>query len=156
MWPVTSVRCDSFSLRRRLASARGSLGWVADVEVTLATVVDAAGVGAAGIGVFRVGATGIGDVSILAVGVGAAEGFGTGVDLETGVVVAGVVWVPSEAAPSITDRGMRTDFRQRLQSIIFTVAITAESTTIGAEQCGQSKRISLLIVPDSDAPVRHR
>jgi hypothetical protein len=47
-------------------------------------------------------------------------------------------------------RGTRTDFLQRLQSNIFVVA--PASTTIGAEQCGQLNRISLLAVPISGAP----
>ena len=46
--------------------------------------------------------------------------------------------------------GMRTDFRHRLQSNDLMVEPTG--TTSGAEQCGQSKRISLLAVPVCDAP----
>jgi hypothetical protein len=164
MWPVTSVRCDSFSFRRRFASASGSLGWVAGVGVTFATGVGVAGIEAVRIGGSGMGAVGTGTLSVAAgVGGGVETGSGieTGVGAETGVgietrVGAEDVPVAFAAAPSTTARGMRTDFRQRLQSIILTLGMAAESTTMGAEQWGQSKRISLLIVPDSDAPVQHR
>jgi hypothetical protein len=46
--------------------------------------------------------------------------------------------------------GTRTDFLHRLQSNDFAVA--AASRTSGAEQCGQSKRISLLTFPVFVAP----
>jgi hypothetical protein len=45
--------------------------------------------------------------------------------------------------------GTRTDFLHRLQSNIFTADLA--SRTSGAEQCGQSKRISLFTVPVFDA-----
>jgi hypothetical protein len=60
----------------------------------------------------------------------------------------GMVW--AAVVGEIIVLGTRTDFLHRLQSNDFTVA--AASRTSGAEQCGQSKRISLLTVPVFDAP----
>ena len=67
--------------------------------------------------------------------------------LGTGVEASGGTGCPIAVS---TDLGIRTDFLHRGQSNNFTVAV--EQTTIGAEQCGQSKRMSLLAVPVSDAP----
>jgi hypothetical protein len=88
-----------------------------------------------------VGAATVG-VTIIGVALVGGGGFGGAVAADGGVigvaVVGGILL------------GTRTDFLHRLQSKIFTVA--AASTTSGAEQCGQSKRISLLTVPVFDAP----
>ena len=67
--------------------------------------------------------------------------------LGTGVEASGGTACPIAASTAL---GIRTDFLHRGQSNNFTVAV--ELTTIGAEQCGQSKRRSLLAVPVSDAP----
>ena len=67
--------------------------------------------------------------------------------LGTGVEASGGTTCPIAVS---TGCGIRTDFLHRVQSNNFTVAV--EHTTMGAEQCGQSKRMSLLMVPGSDAP----
>ncbi len=75
---------------------------------------------------------------------------------EAAAIIAGVgTDVEASGGTGLSHRnqhclGIRTDFLHRLQSNNFTVAV--ELTTIGAEQCGQSKRMSLLAVPVSDAP----
>jgi hypothetical protein len=80
-------------------------------------------------------------------GVLRAEAAAIIVGLGIGVEASGGTACPIVASTAL---GIRTDFLHRLQSNNFTVAV--ELTTMGAEQCGHSKRRSLLAVPVSDAP----
>ena len=139
MWPVTSVRCDSFSLRRRLSSSRaaltvsfnGTIDVAAEFEFVACDFWEAV--------VVTNGDLASGALRAEAAAIIAGLGIGVEASGETGCPIA-----------VSTDLGIRTDFLHRVQSNDFTVAV--ELTTIGAEQCGQSKRRSLLAVPVSDAP----
>ena len=145
MWPVTSVRCDSFSFTRRLSSSKAALFEEADVSVSFDCAVgDGAEFEFVVCDCAEDDVVTEGDVVTGALRVDAAAiiaGLGSGVE------ASGGTGCPIAVS---TDLGIRTDFLQRLQSNNFTVAV--EQTTIGAEQCGHSKRRSLLAVPVSDAP----
>ena len=94
------------------------------------------------------------DGAVVGASVGAATGGNTvGVALVGGGGFGGAAadgGMIGAAAFGNTVLGTRTDFLHRLQSNVFTGAVA--STTSGAEQCGQSKRMSLLTVPVFDAP----
>ena len=72
--------------------------------------------------------------------------------------MVGAAFVDGDVLDGTADRvavggivlGTRTDFLHRLQSN--ELMVEPAGTTSGAEQCGQSKRSSLLAVPVSDAP----
>ena len=145
MWPVTSVRCDSFSLRRRLSSSRAALFGDSDISVSFDFVIDdGAEIEFVVCDFWEAVVVTNGDVVSGAL---RAEAAAIIAGLGTGVEASGAAGCPIAVS---TDLGIRTDFLHRGQSNNFTVAV--ELTTIGAEQCGQSKRRSLLAVPVSDAP----
>ena len=142
MCPVTSVRCDWFSFNWRLSSSSERLVGGAGADSVVG--------GAAGVGGSTMESSGVGGA-----GVGAIAGDGAVARAaDRGVTVrarVGAAFVEVGAlAPPGTVLGIRTDFLHRLQSNDLIVAPAA--TTSGAEQCGQSKRSSLLAVPVCDPP----